>query len=404
MANAVKDTIRQGESVLMPTYARLPLVLVKGQGAVLTDIEGKCYLDFVSGIAVNSLGHCDIQLIERLKSQSETLLHVSNLYYNLPQIELATRLVERSFADKVFFCNSGAEAVEAAIKLARKFAHELMSGERFEIISAERSFHGRTMAALSATGQTKYQHGFEPLLPGFLTVPFDNIGAIEKAITARTAAILLEPIQGEGGVRIPDLSYLSSVREICDRHGILLIFDEVQTGIGRTGDLFAYEASGITPDIMTLAKGLGGGVPIGAMLATDTVASCFQPGSHASTFGGNPLACAAGIEVLDRLTKSNALLENVRQQSAYLLSKLSELKAKTPLIKRIRGRGLMIAIDLGMDSLDVIKIGQERGILFNRTSEETLRLIPPLTITRSEIDRMLAVLSDILMEQSHVEA
>jgi len=398
-----KDAISQGKSVLMPTYARLPLVLEKGEGAVVTDIEGKTYLDFVSGIAVNSLGHCDTQLIDRLKAQSETLLHVSNLYYNLPQIELATCLVDHSFADKVFFCNSGAEAVEAAIKLARKFAHEQMSGERFEIITAEQSFHGRTMAALSATGQTKYHQGFEPLLPGFKHVPFDDVEAIEKAITPQTAAILLEPIQGEGGVRIPDQSYLPAVREICDRHGILLIFDEVQTGIGRTGDLFAYEASGITPDIMTLAKGLGGGVPIGAMLATDTVASCFQPGSHASTFGGNPLACAAGIEVLDRLTESDVLLEHVRRQSAYLMSKLNDLQAKTSLIKRIRGRGLMIAIDLGIDSLDVIKVGQERGILFNRTSEETLRLIPPLTITREEIDQMLTVLSDILREQNHAQ-
>lgn len=404
MTDAVESYITQGESVLMPTYARLPLVLEKGEGAILIDVEGKRYLDFVSGIAVNGLGHCDTGLVDRLKAQSETLLHVSNLYYNPPQIELATRLVEHSFADKVFFCNSGTEAVEAAIKLARKFAHEKMSGERFEIITARRSFHGRTMAALSATGQTKYQGGFEPLLPGFLTVPFDDIEAIEKAITARTAAILLEPIQGEGGVRIPAPSYLSAVREICDRHGILLIFDEVQTGIGRTGDLFAYESTGIMPDIMTLAKGLGGGVPIGAMLAIEKLASCFQPGSHASTFGGNPLACAAGIEVLDRLTESEALLEHVRQQSAYLLSKLNELKSKTPVIKHIRGRGLMIAMDLAIDSLDVIKAGQERGILFNRTSEETLRLIPPLTITRLEIDRMLVVLSDILMEQSHAKA
>ena len=388
----------------MSTYARLPLVLEKGKGAVVTDIEGKNYLDFVSGIAVNSLGHCDTQLLDRLKAQCESLLHVSNLYYNLPQIELATRLVEHSFADKVFFCNSGAEAVEAAIKLARKFAHEKMAGNRFEIITAERSFHGRTMAALSATGQTLYQQGFEPLLPGFKHVPFNDTKAIEKAITSQSAAILLEPIQGEGGVRIPDSAYFSEVREICDRHDILLILDEVQTGIGRCGDLFAYESTGITPDIMTLAKGLGGGIPIGAMLATETVASSFQPGSHASTFGGNPLACTAGIEVMDRMTKNDSVLEHVQEQSAYLISRLNALQRKMPLIKSIRGRGLMIAIDLTLPALEVIQAGQQRGILFNRTSEETLRLIPPLTITREEIDQMLDILSDILMEHPDAEA
>ncbi len=388
----------------MSTYARLPLVLEKGKGAVVTDIEGKNYLDFVSGIAVNSLGHCDTQLLDRLKAQCESLLHVSNLYYNLPQIELATRLVEHSFADKVFFCNSGAEAVEAAIKLARKFAHEKMAGNRFEIITAERSFHGRTMAALSATGQTLYQQGFEPLLPGFKHVPFNDTKAIEKAITSQSAAILLEPIQGEGGVRIPDSAYFSEVREICDRHDILLILDEVQTGIGRCGDLFAYESTGITPDIMTLAKGLGGGIPIGAMLATETVASSFQPASLASTLGVNPLACTAGFDVMDRMTKNDSVLEHVQEQSAYLISRLNALQRKMPLIKSIRGRGLMIAIDLTLPALEVIQAGQQRGILFNRTSEETLRLIPPLTITREEIDQMLDILSDILMEHPDAEA
>lgn len=388
----------------MPNYSRFPLLLKSSQGATIIDHEGHPYLDFVSGIAVNSLGHGDSQLIGALQKQAETLLHVSNLYYTIPQIELAARLVNHSFADKVFFCNSGAEAVEAAIKLARKHAKDAMPGGRFEIIAAENAFHGRTLAALSATGQSKYHHGFEPLLPGFKHVPFDDAGAIEAAITPHTAAVLLEPIQGEGGVRIPKPGYLSSVRRLCDRHGILLIFDEVQTGMGRTGNLFAYEAAGIEPDIMTLAKGLGGGIPIGALLAKDTVAQSFQPGSHASTFGGNPLACTAGIVVIDRLTRDDAFLASVRQKGDSLLKGLEALGGKTPLIKALRGRGLMAAVDLGVPALDVIEAGQGRGLLLNRTSEYTLRLIPPLTIQRAEIDRMLETLSDILMERTDAEA
>ncbi|MFQ5596473.1 MAG: acetylornithine transaminase [Nitrospiria bacterium] len=404
MKKTTKDWIVQGESVLMPNYSRFPLLLKSSQGATIIDHEGHPYLDFVSGIAVNSLGHGDSQLIGALQKQAETLLHVSNLYYTIPQIELAARLVNHSFADKVFFCNSGAEAVEAAIKLARKHAKDAMPGGRFEIIAAENAFHGRTLAALSATGQSKYHHGFEPLLPGFKHVPFDDAGAIEAAITPHTAAVLLEPIQGEGGVRIPKPGYLSSVRRLCDRHGILLIFDEVQTGMGRTGNLFAYEAAGIEPDIMTLAKGLGGGIPIGALLAKDTVAQSFQPGSHASTFGGNPLACTAGIVVIDRLTRDDAFLASVRQKGDSLLKGLEALGGKTPLIKALRGRGLMAAVDLGVPALDVIEAGQGRGLLLNRTSEYTLRLIPPLTIQRAEIDRMLETLSDILMERTDAEA
>jgi len=405
MEKSTKEWIAQGESVLMPTYARFPLILKRGKGAEVTDHEGKTYLDFVSGIAVNSLGHCDPQLVAGLKKQAESLLQVSNLYYTLPQIELATRLVDHSFADKVFFCNSGTEAVEAAIKLARKFAQQKKAekGERFEIIAAENSFHGRTLAALSATGQTKYQEGFAPLVPGFKHVPFNDRYAMQKAITPQTAAILLEPIQGEGGVRIPDAGYLKDVRALCDRHEILLILDEVQTGMGRSGQLFAYEASGIVPDIMTLAKGLGGGFPIGAMLAREEVAQAFQPGSHASTFGGNPLACSAGIAVIDRLTESTTLLEHVREQGEYIMRALNQLKEKTPLILGLRGRGLMIALDLGLPARDVIEAGHQKGILFNRTSDNTLRLIPPLTIEREEIDRMIEILSGILMERTHAK-
>lgn len=382
----------------MTTYARFPLVLRKGSGAVVTDVEGKPYLDFVSGIAVNSLGHCDSRLVKGIQKQAETLLHVSNLYYNIPQIELAKRIVAHSFADKVFFCNSGAEANEAAIKLARKWAKEHRGQQCFEIIAAQGAFHGRTLAALSATGQEKYQKGFEPLLPGFRHVPFDNVNAIEKEITPKTAAIFLEPIQGEGGVRVPQKGYLSRVRKICDSNGILLILDEVQTGMGRTGRLFAYEDEGVRPDIVTVAKGLGGGFPIGAMLATETVARSFTPGSHATTFGGNPLACAAGIQVMERLTNGESFLKRVRQRGEYLVDRLTRLQHRTSLITEVRGKGLVVALDLAVPVMQIIEKAMEQGLLLNRTSEETLRLVPPLTIRRSEIDQMLTILTGILKE------
>ncbi len=380
----------------MPTYARFPLVLKQGSGATLRDVDGKAYLDFVSGVAVNALGHCDPVLVQAVQQQAATLLHVSNLYYNLPQIELAKILVQHSFADKVFFCNSGAEAVEAAIKLARKFAKEKRPGDRFEIITAESAFHGRTMAALAATGQAKYQAGFEPVLSGFRQVPFDNADVIANAVNAHTAAVLLEPVQGEGGVRIPKPGYLAAVRKICDNAGVLLILDEVQTGIGRTGHLFAHQAAGIVPDIMSIAKGLGGGLPVGAILAKDAVASVFQPGSHASTFGGNPLVCSAGLAVLKRLTEEASFLEAVLEKGDYLIAALKQLQTACPLIKAVRGRGLMIALDLTIPAQDVIEAALADGLLLNRTSENTLRLIPPLTIRQEEIERMLAVLSKIL--------
>lgn len=403
MGEQTNNWIIEGDRVLMPTYARFPLVLTRGAGATLRDADGNSYLDFVSGIAVNALGHCDAALTDAVQEQAETLLHVSNLYYNLPQIELAKRLVEHSFADKVFFCNSGAEAVEAAIKLARLYAHEKMDGERFEIITAEHSFHGRTLAALSATGQTKYQEGFEPLASGFKHVPFNDAAAIENAVGPHTAAVMIEPLQGEGGVRVPAPGYLADVRKICDRHGLLLIFDEVQTGMGRTGHLFAYQDEGTAPDILTAAKGLGGGLPIGALLAKNAVAQSFQPGTHASTFGGNPLVCRAGMVVIDRLTQT-PLLKEVREHGANLLARLSALRARTKRISDLRGKGLMIAMDLAIPALSVIEAAMKQGLLLNRTSEYTLRLIPPLIVQAEEIDRMLAILSDILMEPPDAKA
>ncbi|MBI3802411.1 MAG: acetylornithine transaminase [Nitrospirae bacterium] len=390
--------MKEGEKYLMGNYARFPLVLKRGNGATVVDVDGKRYLDFVSGVAVNVLGHCDPRVVKTLQKQAETLLHVSNLYYNLPQIELAKLLVTGSFAEQVFFCNSGAEANEAAIKLARKYAKEKRDPGRFEIIAAHGSFHGRTLATVTATGQEKYQKGFEPLLPGFLHVPYGDPGAIEKAITPRTAALLLEPIQGEGGVRIPPKGYLARVREICDAHRLLLILDEVQTGIGRTGRLFAYEQEGILPDIMTLAKGLGGGVPIGAMLATGEVAASFTPGSHASTFGGNPLVCAAGVAVMKQVARA-PFLKGVRERGGYLMKRLSELQQKSAVIKEVRGMGLMVAIDLTVPAAEVINRAMSRGLLLNKTSDQTLRFVPPLTIRRQEIDRMISILSDLLEEE-----
>lgn len=393
-----KSWIKAGEKVVMTTVNRFPLVFKKGSGAAVVDVDGKQYLDFVSGVAVNSFGHGDPRFVKALQKQAGTLIHVSNYFWTVPQIELAQLLTAHSFADRVFFCNSGAEANEAAIKLARKHAKEKGGPARFEIIATHGSFHGRTLAALSATGQEKLQKGFEPLVPGFVHVPFDDPEAIEKAVTPQTAAILLEPIQGEGGVRIPQKGYLKKVREICDRHGLLLIMDEIQTGIGRTGRLFAYEHEGIVPDIMTLAKGLGGGVPIGALLAKEAVAAAFTPGTHSSTFGGNPLACAAGVAVMARVTKAS-FLKTIREQGAYLMKQLARLQAESGAIKELRGMGLLAAVDVARPTIEIVQEASRRGLLINRTSDQTLRIMPPLTVRRTEIDRMIAILSDILLEK-----
>ncbi len=381
----------------MQNYARFPLVMVQGSGSALVSADGVSYLDFVSGIAVNSLGHCNKNLVSAICKQAGALLHISNLYYNIPQIELAEWLTDHAFTDQafpqVFFCNSGAEANEAAIKLTRLFA-KTIDEKRFEIVCAENSFHGRTLATVAATGQKKYQKGFEPLPKGFVHVPFDNIQAIEKAITKNTAAIFLEPIQGEGGVRIPRSNYLAEVRKLCDKHKLLLILDEVQTGMGRTGTLFAYEQSGITPDILTLAKGLGGGFPIGAMLATKKIASVFTPGNHASTFGGNPLACSTANAVAKQMTPN--FLKRVKSMGDILLKKLVLLQSKTGIIQEVRGAGLLLGIDITLPALDVIKKAHDKGLLLSRTSENTIRMTPPLTVSRKEIDQAVSILEEVL--------
>jgi predicted acetylornithine/succinylornithine family transaminase len=393
-----KEIIALADENIMQTYKRFSVVITKGLGSRLWDINGKEYLDFVAGIAVCSLGHSHPQVIAALKDQLDKLTHVSNLYYTEPQAELAKLLVDNSFADKVFFCNSGAEANEAAIKLARKYAHENMGQDKFELITMKDSFHGRTMATITATGQEKFQFGFTPLLEGFKYVPFNDLDALEKTISDKTCGIMLEPIQGEGGVNIPDENFLASVRDICDRHEILLILDEVQTGMGRTGQLFAYEHSGIKPDIMTLAKALANGFPVGAMLATDKIAKAFVPGNHASTFGGNPLAMVAAKAVIETVLNEN-LLEHCRKTGEYFLAKLKEIMQKHPVIIDVRGRGLMLAAQLDTDAGYIVNECLKRGLLINSTGGRTLRFVPPLVITREDVDRAMDILDGVMEGQ-----
>lgn len=390
-----KEIMAMADENIMNTYKRFPIVLTKGLGAKVWDINGKEYLDCVAGIAVCNLGHSHPKVIAAIKKQLENLTHVSNLYYTEPQTELAKQLVDNSFADKVFFCNSGAEANEAAIKLARKYAHENMGPDKFELITMKDSFHGRTMATITATGQEKFQFGFTPLLEGFTYVPFNDLPALEAAITGKTCGIMLEPIQGEGGVNIPDDNYLACVREICDHHEILLIIDEVQTGMGRTGKLFAYEHYGIKPDIMTLAKALANGIPAGAMLATDKIAKAFVPGNHASTFGGNPFAMVAASAVMKTMLQEG-ILEHCREVGDYFLSQLMKLQQKHMSIKEVRGKGLILAAKLDIETGDIINECIKRGLLIISAGSKTLRFVPPLIITTRDVDCAIHVLDEVM--------
>lgn len=392
----IKKLLEESGHYLMNTYSRFPLALRKGRGIKVWSSDNKEYLDFVGGVAVNCLGHCHPKVVIAIQKQSQRLIHVSNYYHIEQQVRLAKLLVENSFADKVFFCNSGAEANEAAIKLARKYFSDQAANKKFEIISTTNSFHGRTLATLSATGQDKCKKGFDPLMPGFIHVEFNDSDAIEKAITKNTCAVLLEPIQGEGGVKIPDPDYLSKVRKLCDEHEILLILDEVQTCMGRTGKFFAYEHFGITPDILTMAKGLGGGVPIGAMLATDKIASAFQPATHGSTFGGNPLVCAAAITTIDVILEDGFILDQCRRMGNYLMKRLEELKKEFPsLIMDIRGMGLLIGMEITRDGLPIVKACLDRNILINCTAGNVLRFMPPLIVTEKDIDVLIDVLEQV---------
>jgi predicted acetylornithine/succinylornithine family transaminase len=392
----IKKLLEDSGNYLMHTYNRFPVALKKGRGMKVWGWDGKEYMDFVGGVATNCLGHCHPKVVIAVQKQVQRLIHVSNYYHIEPQIRLAKMLVAHSFADKVFFCNSGAEANEAAIKLARRYFKEHIGQNKFEIIATLNSFHGRTLATLTATGQDKFKVGFDPLLPGIRHVEFNDIEALKHAISKETCAVLLEPIQGEGGVRLPDHEYLKQVRKLCDDNNVLLILDEVQTGIGRTGKLFAYEHYGAIPDIMTLAKGLGSGVPIGAMLATDKVAEAFQPGTHGSTFGGNPLACAASISTLDVVLEDGFILDQCRRMGKYFTKRLEDLKKDFPeIIADVRGMGLLIGMELLRDGAPVVKACLDRGILINCTAGNVLRFMPPLIVTEKDIDLLADVLEQV---------
>jgi acetylornithine/N-succinyldiaminopimelate aminotransferase len=388
------STMELADKYMFRTYGRFPVVLVKGEGCRVWDEDGKEYLDFVGGIAVCALGHSSPLVTRVLEEQSRKLVHVSNLYYTRPQVELARLLVENSFADRVFFCNSGAEANEAALKLARRYAREKFGPNRHGIVSMTNSFHGRTMATLSATGQTKIQVGYDPLLEGFRFVPFNDVEALREAVDTSVCAVMLEPIQGEGGVVCPDSDYLRRVRDLCSERGVLLIFDEVQVGMGRTGKLFAHEHYGITPDIMTLAKALGNGVPIGAMLATEELSTAFGPGSHATTFGGTPLLTAVSKAVLTSLLE-DGWISNAEKVGAYFKKRLEDLGKKFDFVKEVRGLGLIVGMELKRPGAPVVEACLKEGFLINCAQEKVLRFVPPLIVQEEEVDRLVEALDRI---------
>ena len=379
---------------MFQTYGRFPITLVKGDGCRVWDDEGREYLDFVAGIAVCSLGHSSPLVQRALQEQAGKLVHVSNLYYTEPQTDLAQLLVENSFADRVFFCNSGAESNEAAIKLARKYSMEKFGPDRHVIISMRNSFHGRTMATLSATGQEKIQVGYDPLLQGFRFVPYNDIKALEMSMGEDVCAVMMEPIQGEGGVVCPDPGYLEGVRALCSEKGVALIFDEVQVGMGRTGKLFAHEHYGVTPDIMTLAKALGNGLPIGAMLSTEELAQAFGPGSHATTFGGTPLATAVSKAVLKSLL-DDGWVTHAENMGDYFKAGLGRLSKKYECIKDIRGLGLIIGVELDVPGAPVVEACRQKGFLIIGAQERVLRFVPPLIVEKEEIDLLLEALDNI---------
>ncbi|MGH7821261.1 MAG: acetylornithine transaminase, partial [Candidatus Binatia bacterium] len=377
-------------------YARYPVAFVRGRGARLWDADGREYLDFFTGLAVSNLGHCHPRVVAAIREQAERLLHASNVYYNEPAAELGRLLTEHSFAGRVFFCNSGAEANEAAIKLARKHGADAKGG-RYEILTTYGSFHGRTIATISATGQEKFQAGFQPLLPGFRYVAFGDLEAMAAAVRTETIAILVEPIQGEGGVVVPPEGYLRGLRELCDRRDLLLILDEVQVGMGRTGTLFAHERDGILPDVMTLAKALGGGLPVGAMLTTNAIAGSFTAGTHGSTFGGNPVACAAGAAAV-RVLVEDGILENCRRMGERLRAGLEALRASSPMVREVRGRGLIFGLELDRPGRPVVAAALEGGLVINCTADRVIRLLPPLVIEASDVDRGLELLARAFRE------
>jgi predicted acetylornithine/succinylornithine family transaminase len=378
---------------IMGSYARQPVVIARAEGSQMWDLEGRRYLDLFPGWGCSLLGHCHPRVVEAIREQAARLIHLDNTFCTVEQARLAQILSERSFGGKCFFSNSGAEANEGAIKLARRHAGE----GRYKIITMERSFHGRTFGAMSATAQSKTQQGYDPLLPGFVYVPFNNIDAVAKAITDETAAVMLEPIQGEGGVNVPDDDYLPLLRELCDEHNLLLIVDEVQTGCGRTGTWFGYQNWGIEPDIMTLAKALAGGAPMGAIVAKPEVAAAFTPGSHGSTFGGNPLVVAAAIAAFEAIEQEN-LLERTKVMGEYIVARAKRLQNQFGFVEQVRGKGLMLAIELSLPGAPIVAAAMERGLRVNCTQSTILRLLPAMTITEAEVDEAFDILAAAMQE------
>jgi len=387
------ETIGLFDKYVIGNYSRLRRVIVRGEGCYCFDADGNKILDMFPGWAVSGIGHCHPKVVEAIRKQAGELLHIDNTLYSEPQGRLAKLLSERAFGGKSFFCNSGAEANEAAMKLARLHS----SGEKYKFITARGGFHGRTFATVTATAQPKYHEGFLPLLPGFIYVPFNNIEALESAFSDEVAAVMVEPIQGEGGINVATEEYLQAIRRLCDENGAVVIFDEVQTGMGRTGKWFAYQHFGVEPDMMTLAKALGGGVAIGAMMAKAEIAASLVPGKHASTFGGNALACAAAIAVIEAIEEGN-LLENAAELGKYTKEKLGQLKQKHFIIDHVRGIGLMLGVQLTSSGADIVDKCLEKGLRINCTNESVLRLMPPMIVTKKEIDQAVDILDSVLTE------
>ena len=390
-----REVIKLYDKYVMNTYTRVPISVVKGKGTKLVDLEQNQYLDFFPGWGVSILGHCPPKVVSHIKDQVRKLIHVPNNYYNHLQARLARMLVKISrMKGKVFFCNSGAEANEAAFKLARLYG----KGNRYVIVTMNNSFHGRTLACISATGQKKYKKGFEPLVPGFIHVEFNDIRSLKKSLRENPVAVMLELIQGEGGINVAEYDYVMELQRICKQHDILTIVDEVQTGMGRTGKWFAFQHfPGLEPDIITIAKGVASGLPMGAMIARNEIADCFKPGMHASTFGGSPLVCKAALGVIDTIMKKN-LLKNTREKGKYLLNRLNQLKEKYKIIEEVRGLGLMLGIELSEKGEEVYQRCLRKGVLFNLTQGKVLRIMPPLNVTKKEIDKAIYILDSVLKE------
>jgi len=390
-----QETIELFDKYVIANYGRLPRVITKGEGCYLYDSDGNKILDMFPGWAVSGLGHCHPKVVEALRKQAGELLHIDNTFYSEPQGILAKLLSERAFGGKCFFCNSGAEANEAALKLARLHTAQ----EKYKFITAEGSFHGRTFATVTATAQPKYHEGFLPLLPGFTYVPFNDIEALESAFSDEIAAVMVEPIQGEGGINVATAEYIETIRRLCDENGAVMILDEVQTGIGRTGKWFGYQHFDVEPDIITMAKALGGGVAIGAMMAKEEIAASLVPGKHASTFGGNSLACAAGVAVIEAIEEGN-LLENAAELGQYAKGKLEQLKQKHFIIDSVRGIGLMIGIELTSPGNDIVDKCLQKGLRINCTSGTVLRFMPAMIATKDQIDQAIEILDAVLSESA----